>query len=43
MTIQQKPEELLREYMVHFNNESLQVRDRDDKVIMTAFINGLRK
>ncbi|XP_027101581.2 uncharacterized protein [Coffea arabica] len=43
MTIQQKPEESLREYMVHFNNESLQVPDRDDKVVMAVFINGLRK
>ncbi|XP_027172230.1 uncharacterized protein LOC113771881 [Coffea eugenioides] len=43
MTIQQRPEEFLREYLVSFNNESLQVRDRDDKVVMTAFINGLRK
>ncbi|XP_071920673.1 uncharacterized protein [Coffea arabica] len=43
MTIQQKPEESLREYMVHFNNESLQVRDRDDKVVMATFINGLCK
>ncbi|XP_027173985.1 uncharacterized protein LOC113773546 [Coffea eugenioides] len=43
MTIQQKPEESLREYMVRLNNESLQVRDRDDKVVMAAFINGLRK
>nr|XP_027118612.1 uncharacterized protein LOC113735828 [Coffea arabica] len=43
MTIQQKPEESLREYMVRCNNESLQVRDRDDKVVMAAFINGLRK
>ena len=43
MTIQQRTEESLREYMVRFNNESLQVRDRDDKVVMTAFIHGLRK
>nr|XP_027124036.1 uncharacterized protein LOC113740703 [Coffea arabica] len=43
MTIQQRAEESLREYMVRFNNESLQIRDRDDKVVMTAFINGLRK
>ncbi|XP_027155205.1 uncharacterized protein LOC113755392 [Coffea eugenioides] len=43
MTIQQRPEESLCEYMVRFNNESLQVRDRDDKVVMAAFINGLRK
>ncbi|XP_027171603.1 uncharacterized protein LOC113771190 [Coffea eugenioides] len=43
MTVQQWPEESLCEYMVRFNNESLQVRDRDDKVVMAAFINGLRK
>ncbi|XP_027102810.2 uncharacterized protein [Coffea arabica] len=43
MTIHQKPEESLREFMVRFNNESLQVRDRDDKVVMAAFINRLRK
>ena len=42
MTIHQKPEGSLREYMVRFNNESLQVRDRDDKVVMAAFINRLR-
>nr|AJE29373.1 putative gag protein [Coffea canephora] len=43
MTVQQRSEESLREYMVRFNNESLQIRDRDDKVVMAAFINGLRK
>ena len=42
MTVQQRPEESLREYMMRFNNESLQVRNRDDKVVMAAFINGLR-
>nr|XP_027086383.1 uncharacterized protein LOC113708110 [Coffea arabica] len=43
MPVHQGPEESLREYMVRFNNESLQVRDRDDKVVMAAFVNGLRK
>ncbi|XP_027155637.1 uncharacterized protein LOC113756010 [Coffea eugenioides] len=43
MTIQQRAEESLREYMVRFNNESLQFRDREDKVVLAAFINGLRK
>ena len=43
MTIHQSPEKSLREYMVGFNNESLQIQDRNDKVIMTAFINGLHK
>lgn len=42
MAIKQRPEETLKEYMLRFNNESLQVKDRDDKVVMAAFINGLR-
>ena len=29
--------------MVHFNNESLQDRDWDDKMVIAGFINGLRK
>ena len=32
----------LRDYMVRFNNESLQDKDRDNKVIITTFINGLK-
>ncbi|XP_027182048.1 uncharacterized protein LOC113780448 [Coffea eugenioides] len=43
MTVHQAPEESLRQYMVRFNNKSLQIRDRDDKVVMAAFVNGLRK
>ncbi|XP_027181969.1 uncharacterized protein LOC113780362 [Coffea eugenioides] len=43
MTIHQNPDESLRKYMVRFNNESLQVRDQDDKVVMAAFINRLPK
>lgn len=42
MVIKQRPEEILKEYMLRFNNESLQVKDRDDKVVMVAFINGLQ-
>ena len=42
MAVRQRLEELLREYMVQFNGESLQMRDWDDKVLMAAFINGLR-
>ena len=43
MIVHQGPEESLCKYMVRFNNESFQDRDRDDKVVMAAFVNGLRK
>nr|XP_027067810.1 uncharacterized protein LOC113693477 [Coffea arabica] len=42
MAIRQRPDELLRNFMTHFNAESLQVRDKDEKVVMAAFMNGLR-
>nr|XP_027096042.1 uncharacterized protein LOC113715937 [Coffea arabica] len=38
----QKPDESLRNFMTRFNAESLQVRDKDEKVVMAAFTNGLR-
>ena len=28
--------------MTRFNTESLQIRDKDEKVVMAAFMNGLR-
>mgnify|MGYP004717291765 FL=1 len=28
--------------MAHFNNESLQVQDKDEKIVMAVFINDLR-
>ncbi|XP_027098963.1 uncharacterized protein [Coffea arabica] len=42
MSIRQKPDESLRNFMTRFNVESLQVRDKDEKVVMAAFPNGLR-
>nr|XP_027086512.1 uncharacterized protein LOC113708248 [Coffea arabica] len=42
MSISQKPDESLRNFMTRFNAESLQVRDKDEKVVMVAFTNGLR-
>ncbi|XP_027093768.1 uncharacterized protein [Coffea arabica] len=42
MSIRQKPDESLRNFMTCFNAESLQVRDKDEKVVMAAFTNGLR-
>ena len=42
MAIRQKPDESLRNFMIRFNTESLQIRDKDEKVVMAAFMNGLR-
>ncbi|XP_027174781.1 uncharacterized protein LOC113774446 [Coffea eugenioides] len=46
MAIKQKPDESLNEslknFMTRFNTESLQIRDKDEKVVMAAFMNGLR-
>ncbi|XP_027164864.1 uncharacterized protein LOC113765011 [Coffea eugenioides] len=42
MAIRQKPDESLRNFMTRFNTESLQIRDKDENVVMAAFMNGLR-
>ncbi|XP_071933739.1 uncharacterized protein [Coffea arabica] len=42
MAIKQKPDESLKNFMTRFNTESLQIRDKDEKVVMAAFMNGLR-
>ncbi|XP_027083659.2 uncharacterized protein [Coffea arabica] len=42
MAIRQRPDESMRNFMTRFNAESLQVRDKDEKVVMAAFVNGLR-
>ncbi|XP_027091882.2 uncharacterized protein [Coffea arabica] len=42
MSIRQRPDETLRNFMTRFNAESLQVRDKDEKMVMAAFTNGLR-
>ena len=42
MSIRQKSDESLGNFMTRFNAESLQVRDKDEKVVMVAFTNGLR-
>ncbi|XP_027152060.1 uncharacterized protein LOC113752123 [Coffea eugenioides] len=42
MTIRQRPDKSLRNFMTRFNAESLQIRDKDEKVVMAAFMNGLR-
>nr|XP_027122043.1 uncharacterized protein LOC113738985 [Coffea arabica] len=42
MSIRQRPDESLKNFMTRLNAESLQVRDRDEKVVIAAFTNGLR-
>ncbi|XP_071932910.1 uncharacterized protein [Coffea arabica] len=42
MSIRQRPDESLRNFMTRFNAESLQVRDKNEKVVMAAFMNGIR-
>ncbi|XP_027062820.2 uncharacterized protein [Coffea arabica] len=42
MAIRQRLDESLKNFMTCFNAESLQVRDKDEKVVMVAFMNGLR-
>ncbi|XP_071911843.1 uncharacterized protein [Coffea arabica] len=42
MAVKQKPDKSLKNFMTRFNTESLQIRDKDEKVVMAAFMNGLR-
>nr|XP_027099014.1 uncharacterized protein LOC113718297 [Coffea arabica] len=42
MAIRQRSDESLRNFTTRFNTESLQIRDKDEKVVMAAFMNGLR-
>ena len=40
MVVHKKSEKSLREYMVRFNNESLQIRNRNDNAIIAASLTG---
>ncbi|XP_027122197.1 uncharacterized protein [Coffea arabica] len=42
MAIRQSHDKSLRNFMTRFNAESLQVKDKNEKVVMAAFVNGLR-
>nr|XP_027124153.1 uncharacterized protein LOC113740830 [Coffea arabica] len=42
MAIRQKSDESLRNFMTRFNTESLQIRDKNEKMVMAAFMNGFR-
>ena len=43
MSIKQRKDETLRSYITHFNKEALSIDDADDKILVAAFTNGLRK
>ena len=43
MSIKQREDETLRSYISCFNKEALSIDEADDKILVAAFINGLRK
>ena len=43
MNIKQREDETLRSYITHFNKEALSINKADDKILVAAFTNGLRK
>ena len=43
MSIRQREDETLRLYITRFNKEALSIDEADDKILVAAFMNGLRK
>ena len=43
MSIKQREDETLRAYIVRFNKEALSIDEVDDRILVAAFTNGLRK
>ena len=43
MSIKQREDETLRSYITRFNKEALSIDEADDKILVAAFTNGLRK
>ena len=43
MSIKQREDETLRSYISRFNKEALSIDEADDKILVAAFTNGLRK
>ena len=43
MSIKQREDEMLRSYITRFNKEALSIDEADDKILVVAFTNGLRK
>ena len=42
-SIKQREDETLRSYITRFNKEALSIDEADDKILVAAFTNGLRK
>ena len=43
MSIKQREKETLRSYISRFNKEALSIDEADDKILVVAFTNGLKK
>ena len=43
MNIKQREDKTLRSYITRFNKETLSIDEADDKILVAAFTNGLRK
>ena len=43
MSIKQREDKTLRSYISHFNKEVLSIDEADDKILVAAFTDGLRK
>ena len=43
MSIKQWKDEMLQSYIARFNKEALLIDEADDKILVAAFTNGLRK
>ena len=43
MSIRQREDEMLRSYITRFNKEALSIDEVDNKILVAAFTNGLRK
>ena len=43
MSIKQRKDETLWSYISRFNKETLSIDEADDKILIAAFTNGLRK
>ena len=43
ISIKQREDETLQSYISHFNKEALLIDEVDDKILVVAFMNGIRK
>ena len=43
MSIKQREDEMLRSYISRFNKEELSIDETNNKILVAAFTNGLRK